>query len=369
MDNNISVLEKFKKQMPGLLLAVILTVTAYMMSNIIGNIIGGANNPFNPIMTAIILGLLLRNMFKIPETYTEGIKFGVKKVLRLGIILMGIRLSIVSVLKIGVVSVGLVVVCITGALVITLLLSKKINVSRKLGTLIAAGTSICGVSAILAAAPAIEADEEETAYAIGTITIFGLIATMAYPYLAELVLQLDVIKAGFFLGTSVHDTSQVTATALIYDELWGHKTAAGFSGADIAITTKLVRNTFMIAVIPVLGYLFKKNKSGRENGEKTRLLQYIPVFVLGYVLFGVLRSVGDMAFGENNALWVDIWNFIKEAATYIITVAIVCVGLSTDVKKIVRLGLKPLVVGFVAAVSVGMISFVLVTLFEGYLSF
>ena len=121
--------------------------------------------------------------------------------------------------------------------------------------------TICGVSAIVAAAPAIDANEEETAYSIGTITLFGILATLLYPYLTELVFRLDVFQAGFFLGTSIHDTSQVTGAALMYDQLWGNQSAGGLTGADIAITTKLVRNSFMMIIIPLLGYLFHQNQN------------------------------------------------------------------------------------------------------------
>ena len=117
----------------------------------------------------------------------------------------------------------MVIVCIISSVFVTMLLVKRINVSKKLGVLIASGTSICGVSAIIATAPAIEADEEETTYAIGTITIIGLIATLIYPYITELVLNLNVVQAGFFIGMSIHDTSQVTGAALIYDQLWGYE--------------------------------------------------------------------------------------------------------------------------------------------------
>ena len=357
---------------PGLLLAIAVTVVAIFATNAIGKAFADtwSKNPLSPILLAIVIGLLVRNIVSVPKVCQPGITFGLKKLLRFGIILMGIRLSIFAILKISGLAVGMVVICIVAALVITMLLAKKIGVSDKLGTLIAAGTSICGVSAIVATSPTIGAEEEETAYAVATITIFGIVATIFYPYLAEKVLSLPVAQAGFFLGTSVNDTSQVTATAMIYDQLWGHRTESGLSGADIAITTKLVRNTFMILVIPFLGFWFARKNNQTGTKQTFRIAKYIPLFVLGYILMGVTRSLGDYAFGtDKGTAWHECWGFIKTSAGYIIAVAIAGIGLNTDIRKLAKLGYKPFACGLIAAVSVGAVSWLLVTQFSSYLSF
>jgi uncharacterized integral membrane protein (TIGR00698 family) len=305
----------------------------------------------------------------VPVKFEPGIKFGLKKLLRFGIILMGIRLSIFAVLTIGALAVGMVVVCIIAALVLTGIVAKRIGIGEKLGTLVAAGTSICGVSAIVATGPTIEAEEEEVAYAIGTITIFGILATIVYPYLAELGLHLQVAQAGFFLGTSVHDTSQVTASSLIYDQLWAHKTPTGLSGADIAITTKLVRNTFMILVIPFLGFWFARRNAKGDPQTKLSLTKYVPLFVFGYVAMGVVRSLGDYAFGTASASWVSFWSFVKASATYVIAIAVTCIGLNTNIRKLTKLGYKPFVCGLIAAVYVGAVSWLLATRLGHFLQF
>jgi uncharacterized integral membrane protein (TIGR00698 family) len=355
---------------PGFLFAAALTVAAHLLSAGIGKLLSGKANPFGPILLAIILGLAAGNLVRPPVVFREGIAFGVKKLLRFGIILMGIRLSIMAVLRIGAVAVGLVALCIVAALAVTIGLARWIGISRKLGTLIAAGTSICGVSAIVATAPAIGASEEETAYAIGSVTIFGLLATLVYPYLVELVLRFDVIQAGFFLGSAIHDTSQVTGASLIYDQLWGHQAASGLNGSEIAVTTKLVRNTFLIAVVPLLGYWSARTREQKEGGAvRARIRDYLPLFVMGYVLLALVRSLGDLAFGSGSTIWVGIHTGIGDLATYAIGVAIACVGLHTDMRKMARLGWKPLLVGLVAAASVGVVSGALVTVFGGLLKF
>ncbi len=354
---------------PGLFCAVGLTLCSLYVTNFIGDAIAWKKNPLSPILVAILLGIILRSSLSLPSMFQPGISFGVKKLLRLGIILMGIRLSILTVLQIGVVAVGMIIICIGAALVCTMIIAKKIGVSDKLGTLIAAGTSICGVSAIVATSPTIQANEEETTYAVGTITIFGILATLCYPYITELLLKLSVSAAGFFIGTAVHDTSQATATALIYDQLWAKKTDMGLTCADIAITTKLVRNTFMIVIIPLLGLWYNK-KSFQEKGSTTfKIGTYIPLFVMGYIVMGIVRSLGDYFFGIDHQSWVTTWHEIKGLATFLITVAIACVGLNTDIKKLTHLGYKPFLCGLIAAFSVGLVSWLLVVLFGRVLAF
>jgi uncharacterized integral membrane protein (TIGR00698 family) len=355
--------------LPGVAVAVLVMLAGAVVAGAIGKAMGWKESLLSPILVAIIIGLVVRNVVALPAGLEPGIKFGLSKLLRLGIILMGIRLSILSVLKIGAAAVGMVFVCIVAGLAITAFVAKKLGISEKLATLVAAGTSICGVSAILASAPTIEAEEEEIAYAVGTITVFGMLATMMYPYMTESVLHLSPAAAGFFLGTSVHDTSQVTASALIYDQLWTHRTATGLTGADIAITTKLVRNTFMVFVIPILGYLFARKSARQGSAKGLQIAKYIPLFVLGYILVVLLRSLGDYTFGTASASWTSACGVVKTSATYLIAIAVSCIGLNTNIRRLAKLGYKPFVCGLIAAVSVGAVSWLLVTSLGSHLRF
>jgi uncharacterized integral membrane protein (TIGR00698 family) len=356
---------------PGVALAAAVTAVAVLAYEGLDRVLPWEKNPLSVILLAMVLGVTARNVFGLPGGAEAGVRFGIKKLLRFGIILMGIRLSIMSVLKIGVLAVGLVAACIVAALLITILLSRWIGIAPRLGTLIAAGTSICGVSAIAAVSPVIEAEEEETSYAIATITLFGLLATILYPYLAELALGLTTVQAGFFLGTSVHDTSQVTATALIYDQLWPRASECGLSGADIAITTKLVRNTFLILVIPALAVFHRiaSKAEARPDAPRVRFLAYIPLFVIGYLLVAILRSVGDAVLGADAQTWSAVCRAVKVAAGYTIAVAIAGVGLNTNLRNLARLGLRPFLCGFAAAIAVGGVSVGLLVLFGDTLRF
>src|SRR3954469_22344164 len=128
------------------------------------------------------------------------------------------------------------------------LITRAMGLPRKLGTLMAVGTSICGVSAIVATAPIIEADEDETSYAVACITIFGLIALISYPFLAyHLFDPAHPTQAGIFLGTAIHDTSQVAGAGAAYAAQYKADAAM-----KTAITVKLVRNLSMSVLIPLM---------------------------------------------------------------------------------------------------------------------
>lgn len=353
---------------PGLLLAALIAVISYYACNIFCAVTDMKTSPVSRIMVGILLGIIVRNTVGVPNLFNNGIRFSLKKLLRLGIILMGIRLSIFSVAKIGALAVGIVLLCISTGLLVTILVTRKLKLSDKLGTLIAVGTGICGVSAIAATAPAIEAKDEEVAYAIGTITIFGMAALLVYPYITHLVLGLSNIQSGIFMGTSIHDTAQATGAGMMYDQMWigGDKTINPTS-MDVAVVTKLVRNTFMAVVIPILTYIYVRKNEVTQT-KKINFIKLFPVFVLGFIVFALIRSLGDYIIVQRNLLWnANSWNtlskFIKIWSGHFLAVAMVGVGLGTELRKFKQMGIRPFLVGLFAALTVGVVSFIMIKLF------
>ena len=371
-------ISKIPSILPGLVVVILLAVVSIWLSDLIGiTLMGFEKSPISAVMICLILGLFIRNVFKLPVLLNAGFKFSVKKLLRLGIILLGIRLSIFSVFELGIVGIPIVLICISSALIITTFLNKKLKQPKRLGTLIAVGTSICGVSAIVATSSVINAKEEETAYAVAVITVFGLIATIGYPILAYFIFGGNPIKAGLWLGTSIHDTSQVTGASLVFADLWNLPL-----GLDVATITKLVRNVFMILVIPLISFLHVKNemKVATESGlnksdvkTKVSVKKLIPVFVIGFLLISVLRSVGDAGVNTDNLAfgligedsWGDIIKIVKNFANILFVVALGGVGLSTNFANFKGLGIKPFLVGLFAALTTGIVSFLSVSLLGG----
>lgn len=365
-------LKQIHSLLAGFLVAAVLAAFSIWASKFIGvNVMGFKKSPISAVMVGILIGMLIRNLITLPARLKPGLAFSVKKILRLGIILLGIRLSIFNVIKLGTLGVPIVLVCIIGAIICSTLFNKWLHLPQRLGTLIGVGTSICGVSAIVATGPVIDAEDEEIAYAVAVITIFGVASMFIYPYLAHVLFAGDPTKVGFFLGTAVHDTSQVNAGGMIYADVFALPKAL-----DVAIVTKLVRNVFMVAVIPLMAvyYHTKAMSTTESTGKKIQLIKLFPLFVLAFLVMAMLRSIGDAgikgdgsAFGLwDAAAWKGIYSFIKTWSGHFMVVALSAVGLSTDFRILKGLGMKPFLVGLVTALVVGIISFSIITLWGAY---
>lgn len=369
--------------LPGLLLCLLIMLSGMYGARLIraglkaiGLLSEGSETPISGIFVAIILGIIIRNSIGLSEIFTKGISYSMKYILRAGIILLGLRLSLMEALKLGAFGIPLIVACISVGLFVTLFLANKMNQSMRLATLIASGTSICGVTAIMATSPVIKAKENEISYAVANITIFGLTGMLLYPFLANFLFADDAIRAGLFLGTAIHDTAQVTGAALIYDQLYQMPQAV-----DAATVTKLTRNLFIIAIIPFVSYLFfnksKEQAHQTQNKEDSlpKWYTFIPLFVVGFLILSILRTIGDATLeSTGNAFGIfafDSWssiytNLSSFGTTYLLGMAMAGVGLSTNFKMFKGLGLKPFYIGFVAAVSVGVVSAGLIWLFGGF---
>jgi uncharacterized integral membrane protein (TIGR00698 family) len=360
---------------PGVIVVTLLAWFSIWLSKYIGvKLLGFDKIPVSPVMLAILLGLIISALVPMPKSLKPGLSFAVKKILRFGIILLGIRLTIFDVFRLGAFGIPIVLICILAALFITTRINKWLKLPERLGALIAVGTSICGVSAIVATSPAIDAEEEETAYAVAVITIFGLLATLIYPYVSYLIFQGNPIQSGLFLGTSIHDTSQVVGAAKVYADVFSQPLTL-----DVATVTKLVRNVFMAAVIPFMAYYYARStesQSGAE-GKKTNFWKLLPLFVLGFLAMAVIRSIGDAslnatgeAFGIWDAgTWASIISVIKTWGGNLLVVALAGVGLNTNFRTFKGLGNKPFFVGLSAALAVGVVSFITLSLIGNLVSF
>ncbi|MFC5590541.1 YeiH family protein [Sporosarcina soli] len=363
------------KIIPGILLCLIITLLGIYIADLIGLILvalnvvpAGSASPVSGIFVAILMGLIIRNTIGLHKTFENGVSFSLNYALRAGIILLGLRLSLIEALKLGAWGLPLIIICISSGLLITVYFTNKMQQPEKLGTLIAGGTGVCGVTAIMAISPVIKAKDNEISYAVANITIFGLIGMLLYPYLANALFSNDPIKAGLFLGTAIHDTAQVTGSALIYSQVYDMPKVI-----DVATVTKLTRNLFIIVVIPALSYFFyKRSNSSKGQNAIPKWYKFIPLFVIGFLLLSMFRTIGDMTVEKTSKAfgfldidsWVGLYTFWSSfGSKYLLGMAMAGVGLSTNFKLFKGLGLKPFYIGLLAAVSVGLVSLTLVSLF------
>jgi len=351
-------LSHIKKIFPGVTLALIFFLFSQGINNVLAiEIFGTPKSPISTVLIAILLGILMGNAFTPRPGMMVGLDFTQQYILKLGIIFLGIRLSFEEFLKFGSIAIPLIIVCIVGVLILIKLLIKKVPISSKMSYLIAIGTSVCGATAIVATAPVINAKKTEVAYAIANITLFGVIAMLVYPYFAEWYFNENDLKAGLFLGTSIHETSQVAAAGLIYDQQFNSPEAL-----NVATVTKLIRNTFLVVMIPLFAFLYNR---GEIKNEKYSILNIFPYFVLGFIGMILLRNIGDEIY-LSNSNWIGSIEIIKLFSKIFLTMAMAAIGLSTNLKDIKNMGYKPFIVGFIAMLTVGIVCILTI---ESYLRF
>lgn len=380
----MSLLKKEKRSatitaiIPGIIICFIVMMFGIFGAEQIGRLLvaldvlpQGSASPVSGIFVAILIGIIIRNTIGLHTLFQQGVAFSVKYALRAGIVLLGLRLSLSEALKLGAWGLPLIVTCIASGLFITLYFTKKLDQSRRLGTLIAGGTGICGVTAIMAISPVIKAKDNEISYAVANITVFGLVGMLLYPYAAHAMFGDDPIKVGLFLGTAIHDTAQVTGSALIFSQIYDMDKVI-----DVATVTKLTRNLFIIAVIPFVSYLYYK-QSNQQDGRQTlpKWYKFVPIFVLLFLGLSLIRTLGDVTLentGQAFSLlarssWERFYEFWSSVgSTYMLGIAMAGVGLSTDFSMFKGLGMKPFYIGLTAAITIGVISLTLVSLFGDF---
>ena len=343
--------------LPGLAIALGLAIIGRAGSGWVGvEWFGVDRSPVSPILLAILFGLAVRNTVGLPSVYEAGVQICLKRLLRVGVALLGIRLSLAAMGSIGLSALPIVIGCIASALLFVNWISRAVGLPPRLGTLIAVGTAICGNTAFVATAPVIGADEDETSYAVGTITVFGLIALVTYPFVAHTIFGGNPDLSGFFLGTAIHDTAQVVGAGLLYAQQY-----AAPETLDTATVTKLVRNLFMVAVIPLMTILYHQSGSEQKAAKKPKLSQMIPLFVFGFVAMAMLRTVGDLGNTPfagllSDTQWESSIAFTTKVSSWCLTMAMASVGLGTNLKRLRSLGLKPLAAGLAAALIVGAVA-------------
>ena len=352
----------FKKYLviiPGIILAFVLYSLSQGFNNVIGiEILGYTKSPISTAMIAILIGIFFGNLFKVRSSFQKGLDFTREYILKLGIICLGIQLKPFEFLEFGKIAIPLIVICIISVLIVIKLLIIKFKIPTRMAYLISIGSTVCGTTAIMATAPVIKANKSEVSYAIANITLFGILSMLLYPYFANYYFEGDSLFAGLFLGTSIHETSQVAAAGLIYDQQFNSPETL-----NIATVTKLIRNTFLIIMIPLFAFLYNRGQSKEKNYS---IINIFPYFVLGFIGMIILRNIGDQIFISNNNLeWIKIINFIKDSSKIFLTMAMAAIGLSTNLKDIVRMGYKPFLIGFFAMLTVGIVS---ILILETYLN-
>jgi uncharacterized integral membrane protein (TIGR00698 family) len=293
------------------------------------------------VLWAILIGLVIANTIGIPEVFRPGLatyEFWLKA----GIVLLGARFVLGDVLKLGGVSLVLVAIEIVVSLTFMTYLGRAFGLKPKLTTLLAVGSSICGVSAIIATQGAIDADEEDSSFAIAAILTLGAISLFTFPLIGHW-LHLSDTAYGLWAGLGIDNTAEVTAAGALYSD----------AAAKVAVLAKTTRNA-MIGFV-VLGYaLYWARKEGTKRvGSKAAFLwEKFPKFVLGFLLISALATAAVFTKPQLTSLGnLSRWAFLLTFAG---------VGLRTNVREMWKQGARPFLVGAVGEIVIAIITLGLV---------
>ena len=343
---------------PGLAVAIALALLARALADGLAAGLGGLPKfPLSPVMCAVMLGMLWRNTVGVPAWATQGLNWAMHRLLRVGIALVGLRLTLGFATTVAATAVPVALICLSVALAAGVFISRVLVVPRRLGLLLAIGTAVCGCTAVVAMSPVIKAEHAETAFAVTCVVLFGCIAMLLYPWVAGYVFAGHPVHAGIFLGTAIHDTSQVIGAALIYSQQVGAPSA--LAAASVA---KLLRNLSIAVLVPAAAWLTRRHEAARRQGKdatsdaqargKTPL---VPFFVLAFLAFIVLRTAGDALF-HTQPMWQGFVARSYQASDLFLTCGMTAVGLSVSFTDMWRIGWRPLAAGFMVASLVGVCS-------------
>jgi uncharacterized integral membrane protein (TIGR00698 family) len=293
------------------------------------------------VLWAIVIGLIIANTIGIPRIFQAGVatyEFWLKA----GIVLLGSRFLLGDVLHLGGISLLLVAVALTLSLSFMHLLGRTFKLKPKLTSLLAIGSAICGVSAIIAAKPSIEADDEDASYAIAAILALGAISLFTFPLIGH-SLHLSDKAYGLWAGLAVDNTAEATAAGALYSD------AAG----KVAVLAKTTRNALIgFVVLAYAIYWASRGEAHAVNNKAVFLWQKFPKFVLGFLLISLLATVGFFTKPQLLSLAnLSRWAFLLTFAG---------VGLRTNLRELGKQGWRPFAVGaigevFIALVTLGLV--------------
>ncbi len=309
-------------------------------------------------LLSLILGIFFFNIFSLSSNVVEGREFIKKYILQLAIVLLGIKISLAQLWRVSIESIFIVIITIL-LVFLTYILIKKIWPTQKgLSKLLAIGTSICGVTAIMASSTILKSKNHDVAVAVLIVVLWGTIAVFTYPFFVELFFLTDIAK-GIFLGVSIHDTSQVLAAAMVHNDLHPNQKTL-----EIATITKIIRNLFLLVLIPLLIFFNKSPKNDKNKSQSVfvKIFNSIPLFVIGFILFIIFRSIMDLYFFDNER-WIQFLVMFEKIISILFGLALTALGASIDLRKIFNQGYAAVLIGmtfsFVSLLSVTLLIYIL----------
>lgn len=285
----------------------------------------------SPLLVAILVGALLANTVRLPRTVQPGLAFSAKRLLRLGVVLLGVQLLLSDIADLGVGLLGMVVAVVCVGIFGTLLIGRWLGVAPGQRLLIACGFSICGAAAVAAADGVIDAEEEDVVTAIALVVIFGTLMIPILPLAASLI-GLPSEQAGVWAGGSIHEVAQVVAVGA----------ALGGGALGAAVVVKLARVLMLAPVLAVLSWQRRRSTTVPAGTSRPPL---VPLFVVGFLAMTALRSTGVLS--------ESVVEVAQVAQTVLLSAAMFALGCSVRVATMRRVGVRPFLL---AALSTALVA-------------
>jgi uncharacterized integral membrane protein (TIGR00698 family) len=340
----------------GLLSCLGLTLVAMWMNELPfwPFIQSNGHRALEPVMLAIIMGMISGNVWTIPKSLYPGIKASVKKLLPLGIILLGARLNFLDIMRLG--SVGVLMSCLEVCLALALMwfFTRQFGVSTKLGALLGVGTAICGGTAIVATAPVIEAEESDVVFGVATVTLLGLLGMFLLPIIAH-AMDLTSRAFGVWAGLAIHQTPQVIAAGFAYSQQAG----------ETATIVKMARVCLLAPVVFVIGFVYARSKAQKEQSAGRKQINYFslfPKFVFGFLALALVRTLGWLPNFTIHLPQAAVVGHVERefsmtaatqwGANFCIVMSMAGVGLETRFTAMKKSGVKPFVVAALSAIVI-----------------
>lgn len=321
---------------PGILTAVLGATLALVATRLTG---------VSSMLVAIILGALLANVGALPDVTGPGLAVVGKRVLRLGVALLGLQLVVGDILGLGAGMVAVIVAVVVVGISATMLIGRWLGIGLTQRLLIACGFSICGAAAVAAADGVIDADESEAASAVGLVVLFGTLMIPAVP-LAGQVLGMPEREIGLWAGGSIHEVAQVVAAG----------GAIGSAALTVAVLVKLGRVLLLAPVLAVVSLWMRRRTDVTSSSQSARP-PIVPLFVASFLALAVLRSTGVVP-----AIAVDL---VHAAQTVTLTMAMFALGCGVRLAALRRGGVRPLALASLSTLVVAGTALVGVTLVAG----
>ncbi len=321
--------------LPGLGLSMAIACVAKLLEELLPIHLIGAS------VIAMFIGMIINAIRKPSEAMTKGIRFTSKKVLKFAIILLGASLNITTILHVGKFSLTVMVFTLLTCFGVGHFTGKWLGLNWKMSNLISAGTGICGGSAIAAIAPVIDADDTDIAFGISATFLFDIAMIVLFPIMGR-ALGLSDEAYGLWAGTAVNDTSSVVAAGYAFSE----------GAGDFATMVKLTRTLAIIPTVVIFALInlrIKRKSAAAENAQfHVDFKSLFPWFILGFLAMAGANSLG----------WIpaEIAALLKSGSKFLMVAALAAIGLNTSFRDMKKVGLKPMLHGFIISALVVLVA-------------